>query len=315
MTNNFEFFEKFTIINLNCSNNIFQRENDEILSNRNNNSFYFNNFTYTNKNNTLIKPFDLLVGQDYSEMNSNINSRDLKSMDLDENLTLNNNKKDNNKVVSYKFKIKKTKKKKSKQSLNENGSKIFSIKKIMKLGRIKKNSNKRGKHDKYKRDNIIRRFKVHLMKNIYEYINSLFLFNKNAKSKKRILKKLCSLDTKSISKRDNIKWLNSTIRNVFSKNITSRLSKYNKDYNKQLIGLIYEQNIELDVISLLNKTIREMWLVYINNDSDKSYNGFSTLKDDIIQLKEIGEPESYIKHYISIATRFEDIFDEIISRK
>ena len=312
-----EFFEKFRLINLNYSNNIFQRENDDILSYHNNNSIHFS--THTNKNigiNTLIKPFDLLVDQDYSEMNSNINSRDLRSLDLNEDLLFNNNKQDNNKFVSYKFKIKKAKKKKSKQSLNEiSNNKIFTIKKIMKLGRIKKNSNKTGKHDKYKRDNIIRRFKVHLMKSIYEYINSLFLFNKNSQNKKRILKKLCSLDTKSISKRDNIKWLNSTIRNVFSKNITSRLSKYNKDYNKKLIGLIYEQNIELDVISLLNKTIREMWLVYINDDSDKSYNGFSTLKDDITQLKEMGEPESYIKHYISIATKFEDIFDEIISRK
>ena len=64
-----------------------------------------------------------------------------------------------------------------------------------------------------------------------------------------------------------------------------------------------------------NKTIREMWLVYINDDTDKSYNGFSTLKNDISQLKEMGEPESYIKDYIRIATKFEDIFDEIISRK
>ena len=315
MTNKIEFFEKLRIINFNCSNNVFQRENDKMLSYQNNNSIHCS--THTNKNisiNTLI-PFDLMVGQDYSETNLNINSTDLRLLYLDKDLGLKDYKQDNNKVLPYKFKIKKAKKKKSKQSLNEMGNKIFTIKKIMKLGRIKKNSNKTGKHDKYKRDNIIRRFKVHLMKSIYEYINSLFLFNKNRKNKRRILKKLCSFDTKSISKRDNIKWLNSTIRNVFSKNITSRLSKYNKDYNKKLIGLIYEQNIELDVINLLNKTIREMWLVYINDDSDKTYKGFSTLKDDINQLKEMGESESYIKHYISIATKFEDIFDEIISRK
>ena len=39
------------------------------------------------------------------------------------------------------------------------------------------------------------------------------------------------------------------------------------------------------------------------------------IMDFLTQLKEMGEPESYIKHYISIATKFEDIFDEIISRK
>ena len=168
MISKFEFFEKFRIINLNHSNNNFQRENDDILSNQNNNSIQCS--THINKNigiNTLIKPFDLLVDQDYSEMNSNINSTDLRLLYLDKDLGLKDYKHNNNKVLSYKFKIKKAKnKKKSKQSLNDNGNKIFTIKKIMKLGRIKKNSNKTGKHDKYKRDNIIRRFKVHLMKSI-----------------------------------------------------------------------------------------------------------------------------------------------------
>ena len=91
--------------------------------------------------------------------------------------------------------------------------------------------------------------------------------------------------------------------------------KFNKDYNKKLIDLIYQQNKEIDVIKILNKTIREMWLVYINDDVDKSYNGFSTLKDDLDKLRERGETESYINHYINIANKFEDIFDEIISRK
>ena len=174
MTNKFELFEKFRTINYNSLNNIYKRENDDILSNLNNNSIHF---TYTNKNvgiNTLIKPFELLFGQDYSEMNLNIDSIDLTSLHLDKDFMSNNNKKDNNKennkdhnkVISYKFKIKKAKKKKSKQSLNEIGKKIFTIKKIMKLGRIKKNSSKRGKHDKYKIDNNIRRFKVHLMKSM-----------------------------------------------------------------------------------------------------------------------------------------------------
>ena len=205
--------------------------------------------------------------------------------------------------------------KRAKQSFNKIGKKIFTIKKLMKLGRIKKESGKKGKHDKYKRDNIIRRFKVHLMNSIYEYINSLFLINKNCEKKRKIIKKLSSFDTKSICKKDNIKWLNSSIRNVFSKNITSKLLKFNKDYNKKLIDLIYQQNKEIDVIKILNKTIREMWLVYINDDVDKSYNGFSTLKDDLDKLREMGETEYYINHYISIAKKFEDIFDEIISRK
>ena len=53
------------------------------------------------------------------------------------------------------------------------------INKVKKKGRIKKYRNKSGKHDKYQQDNIIRLFKVHLMNNIYKYINFNKLCQKN----------------------------------------------------------------------------------------------------------------------------------------
>ena len=153
------------------------------------------------------------------------------------------------------------------------------------------------------------------MQSIYDYINSLFLINKKCMKHKKVIKKISYYDTTLISKKDNIEWLNSSIRNIFSKNITSKISIYNNDYNKKLIGLIYEENIELDVINILNKTIREMWLVYISDDKEKSYTGFATLKDDVNKLRQIGETESYINHYICIANEFENIIDGMTSRK
>ena len=73
-----------------------------------------------------------------------------------------------------------------------NGKRIFSINKVKKKGRIKKNRNKSGKHDKYQQDNIIRLFKVHLMNNIYKYINSSFKENQNKPYRKKILQKISS---------------------------------------------------------------------------------------------------------------------------
>ncbi len=153
------------------------------------------------------------------------------------------------------------------------------------------------------------------MKNIYDYINSLLIINKKGIKYKKALKKLTSQDTKSISKKDNIKWLNSSIRTIFSQKITSKITNCDYDYNKKIISLIYEQNKEIELINFLNKTIREMWLVYINDDLKKSYTGFATLKDDINKLKEIGETESYINSYIYVANEYENIFNGIISRK
>ena len=217
--------------------------------------------------------------------------------------------KDNNyikKMTSKKFIITKS---------NEKDKKIFSIQKKKKLGRIKKNLNKNGTHNKYRKDNIIRRFKAHLMKNIYDYINSCFNINNKYQNSKNInlIKKIQSDNIKLISKSENIAWLNSTIKNIFSQKISSRISTFHSDYNKKLIHKIYEEKKEMKVIDILDKTIREMWLIYIN-DNDESYPGFTKLKEDTIKLKDLGENEYYINLYIQIAQKFEDIYNCISPR-
>ena len=87
------------------------------------------------------------------------------------------------------------------------------------------------------------------------------------------------------------------------------------DYNEKLIKAIYEDKKETKVINILDKTIREMWLIYINDINDEFFSGFSKLKDDIIKLRNMGETEYYIKLYIDIAHKFEEIFKNITPRK
>lgn len=70
---------------------------------------------------------------------------------------------------------------------------------------------------------------------------------------------------------------------------------------------------ELKVIDILNKTVREMWSIYIN-DNDESYAGFTKLKNDIVLLKNIGEKEYYISLYIHIAIKFEKIINKIMQK-
>ena len=103
-----------------------------------------------------------------------------------------------------------------------NKKQIFIVKKILKLGRIKKNSNKKGKYDKFQKDNVIRRFKVFLMRHIYNYINDdSFIMNTNKDKNNKIifLQRISLFNSKSISKKDNIKWLNSKIKDIFSEHL------------------------------------------------------------------------------------------------
>ena len=215
-----------------------------------------------------------------------------------------NKKRDIEKKSISKFIVKKTNKKK-----------IFSVRKILKLGRIKKNSKKKGKHDKYQKDNVIRRFKVFLMRNIYNYINNSFIINNNKdkNNKVNILQRISSFNSKSISKKDNIKWFYSTIKDVFSNNLKKFIC-FDLDYNKKLINKVIQEGKEKKTINILNKTIKEIWYAYINDDKNNEFIGFETIKHDIKKLRIRGETDTYINLYVKIANDFENIFNEINPR-
>ena len=112
-----------------------------------------------------------------------------------------------------------------------------------------------------------------------------------------------------------MKWLNSKIKTILSQKISSKIVRYGSNYNDRLIKNIYKNNSEINVIKILEKTIREMWIIYINDDKDKEFPGFNTLKDDINKFKEMNEPEKYIQDYIFISKNFENIYNTIKPRK
>ena len=254
---------------------------------------------------------NLIEGSNFLTDNSNLNisNGNNKEKELNENQknikSLENEIKDNlqNKQKPKLFLIKEREK-----------SKIFNIKKVIKLGRIKKNSSKIGKHDKYSQDNIIRRFKFQFTKNMLNYINKYININRPKNKKKKKIQKLSSLTIKLISKEDNINWLNSKLRYIFSQKISTKLVGLNSDYNKKLIEKIYRKGEEKIIIQILEKTVREMWKAYITNDKNK-YIGFETIEDDINKFKDLGESEEYIEIYTLVANNFEEIFQNIKQRK
>ena len=146
-------------------------QNNDYLDNSPLNKIIKNNLT-TNTNiaqdvqdiseSKTIKTFNHSFDEGSFELKSNnLSINYLKSSNINENKDLKKIKKENlNNQKKIKFVVRNY----------EKDNKIFSIKKKVKLGRIKKNSNKQGKHSKYYKDNIIRRFKVHLMNNIYDFI-------------------------------------------------------------------------------------------------------------------------------------------------
>ena len=299
-------------------------ESDFLLKNVNE-SFEITNFSskIMKKNNNFYY---------ISELNNIESSSEDESFNIyNKNIVFNNNTIDppnsiKNKTITKNLFISKEKNKIKKNNNKENQIKdsnyekkniIFDIKKTIKLGRIKKLSKRKGKHDKYKRDNIIRKFKVHLIKNVLNFINSCFLINKNFSSNDhiKVLKKLSSFKIKLISKEENLKWLDTKLKYIFSEQISTKQGNIGLNFNKQLINRIYDKGKEKKVIFVLEKTVREMWNIYINGTNDKNFIGFQTLKDDLDKFKEEGETDLYIEEYRNISFEFEKIFKNIVGRR
>ena len=256
-------------------------------------------------NSNLIECSNFLM----DNSNLNISNGNNKEKELNENQknikSLENEIKDNlqNKQKPKLFLIKEREK-----------SKIFNIKKVIKLGRIKKNSSKIGKHDKYSQDNIIRRFKFQFTKSMLNYINKYININRPKNKKKRKIQKLSSLTIKLISKEDNINWLNSKLRYIFSQKISTKLVGLNSDYNKKLIEKIYGQNKMKNLIAFLEQNIGIVYKEYISEEVSQKdiFKGMRKINADLERIK---IKYNYDNHYINEVRRTAVNLEQIFSEK
>ena len=57
-----------------------------------------------------------------------------------------------------------------------------------------------------------------------------------------------------------------TLRELFSSDLGSKFKNINKDSNKNNIEKLYKKNKPEEIIKLLNKTIKEAYEIYINDE-------------------------------------------------
>ena len=156
-----------------------------------------------------------------------------------------------------------------------NINKTFIIQKIKKE-KIKKKGRRNSKetflfeskHDKNSSDNIRKKIKRQFIKSIIKYINQLYikyLLQKNKKSKILIYKIIPDFCNAS-KKEDNNKYLSMTLRELFSSDLGNKFKNINKDYNKNNIEKLYKKNKPEEIIKFLNKTIKEAYEIYINDE-------------------------------------------------
>lgn len=201
----------------------------------------------------------------------------------------------------------------------ENQNMIVEIKKNeikIKPGRKTKRTNNK-EHTKYCWDNIFRKCKHLVLKNLLKFVNNKIIYFYKGNIGRGVFKKeLKTLKQYQISNSNikfNQEFLDKTIKDIFSENISGRYSVLHSDYNKTIIeNLINEndENIKKYFTKLFSLNFRECLNHYIEKEYIDELQGlkcFSQIQDEI--MKEYPEDgEDYYKNLKEYLENFEEIF-------
>ena len=284
------------------------------ISNENNNLLKIDTFNYFMKSNIETKQNkkdenieDFFLGVPVEVIKDNFDPITYDGIDnyFDNTNSTDNNGKEtdhtnntNNTIINTKTQIEKIK--------------IFDIKKVSKrIGRRKHDKPELYKyeavHTKYRQDNIIQKIKIHFINSTMDLINRKYNEYLNIDSKKRLLQKIKPNFTKIWKKKGNQEFLEKKLKDVFSEELSERCSTFHdkKNYNKEQIEKLYEKNKAKNVINILDKSLKEMYRIYImENNGMKEYN----LKYDLIQIEQKNGKE-YAQEYNKKAMEFLSLFD------
>ena len=163
---------------------------------------------------------------------------------------------------------------------------IFVFKKInKKIGRRKHKHKKifsiEAHHNKYKEDNIINKIKIYFTNRLMSYINKKYI-EFNGPQSKKLLAKIKPNFTRVWTKKDNQEYLSKTIKEIFSEKLSNKCKKYPKNYNYKQINSIIQKNEAKEIIDILNKTVKDMYIIYIREK--KKITDFN-LDDDLIYIE------------------------------
>ena len=274
---NKQFFEE----NSNCSNNIkeFLKSKDIIFYEN-----FLNAQVYLSEN--KIKIFEnIFESQKLIECNENLLDEEnyfIKANSLIYHYETENSNENYNGAKN----IKKAKKKQDK-------SKIFWIEKIDKkkknMGRRKKEKKYKTKasHNKFNKDNIVRKIKIHFLNAGIKYINKKYNeFQKLRlkRTKQKFLQKLEKKYTDYLTKKEEKIFLSKKLNEILSDTVSKRCKNHNKDYNKKNIKKLINNGEPKNLIEFLDKTIEDVYRIYISEEKDKipEFN----LENDLMSIEE-----------------------------
>ena len=180
------------------------------------------------------------------------------------------------------------------------------------LGRKKAGDKSVRSHTKFSDDNTRRKIKSTLVNNLSDYINIKIedLYGKDV-GEGMVRKRLMKLGQKQISNASvkfNQEFLYKKLKNIFSENVTTRITNYSPERNKEVIEeLINDQNEKRSNYfkGLFNVTFLECLKYYRGDDIYNEYlQGFKKFsQEEFIQ----NEGKDYTKHFMAYLKNYETI--------
>ena len=188
------------------------------------------------------------------------------------------------------------------------------------LGRKKTGDKSIRSHTKFSDDNTRRKIKSTVVNDLSEFINIKIedLYGKDV-GEGMVRKRLMKLGQKQISNASvefNQKFLYKKLKNIFSEKVTSRITNYSPERNKEVIEeLINDQNEKRSNYfkGLFNLTFLECLKYYRGDDIYIEYlQGFKKFsQDEFIQ----NEGKDYTQHFMAYLKNYEIILQKKKPRK
>lgn len=193
------------------------------------------------------------------------------------------------------------------------------IKRYFDIIKIKKRGKRRIKasskvHDKNSQYNKICKIKVYFTKSLLDQANNLYkgYLKKEKPKKAEFLKQIHQKDEKDENNL-NIEWFYKKVKEYLSSNISGKYSVFKKDYNKNKIEKIYEENKMKNLVSFLEQNVCTVYNEYISDTKSQNeiYKGMRDINTDLKNLKlKFNYDDKYIREVKKTAINLEKTFLE-----
>jgi hypothetical protein len=180
------------------------------------------------------------------------------------------------------------------------------------LGRKKKNSNREGKHTKYSEDNIIRKIKAYVVSCLRIFINAfIFEIYEGQIGKGIFRKELLKLNqSQIIDSKNNRDFLNKSLKDIFSEDISTKYNNYLVNHNKALIQNLLNEpdpNKKITFENLFNLTFLDC-LLHIRGE--KYYEQLHGLKTFDELCKRFEDDNDYLELFKYYIINFEKVINK-----